>query len=366
MKKVCLHISANQFPPLHQAHFTRKTWIELAKGFDEYHIVARSFQNRLEHYTEGNIHLHLVPALGEKSRSFLLSGNYIFYLIPRYKVTHLLAQSSILGGFSGALASRLFGIPMMCEVHGEEYFRYFSGKGWSDKWWSAVAKYTFHTSQKVRSLNRLMTDKLAANGIKNIVEIPNRVDLTVFSSPKSDFTLLDTIRLISVGRFVKEKNYLQLIDFLSQCGLNVHLTLVGGGPLRPAYEQLIQERMLQHNVTLIDWIQQADLMALITASDLYIQYSVSEGMPRTILEAMALQMPVISTKVGSIRGVLAQGHNGVLVDVGNKEQLVDAIQALVMDEQKRREMAAQALSDVKQKYEWNKVFSIYRSELINM
>lgn len=366
MKKVCLHISANQFPPLQEAHFTRKTWVELAKAFDEYHIVARSFHEKFEYYSEGNIHLHLVPALGSKSRSFLVSGWYIFYLIPRYSVTHLLAQSSILGGFAGALASRLFRIPMMCEVHGEEYFRYFAGTSFKDKFWAAVSKFSFHTARKVRSLNRLMTQKLQEQGIPHTVEIPNRVDLTLFNAPKTDFSLSNTIRLVSVGRFVKEKNYLQLIRFLAQSGLNFHLTLVGGGPLKPEYQSLTDALQLEARVTLIDWIPQQDLLTLMTGSDIYIQYSVSEGMPRTILEAMALQMPIISTNVGSIQGIIEQEQNGILIEVGDEQQLIGAIRHLIKEENLRRQIAAKALQDVKDKYEWNNIFSLYRSELSNM
>lgn len=365
-KKVCLHISANQFPNLSENHFTKKIWLELSKEFEEYHIIGRSKFNKFEHFKEGNIYLHLVPALGDKARSFLFSSFYIFKLIPKYKITHLLAQSSILGGFTAALASRVFKIPLMTEVHGEEYFRYFKGiSGW-DRFWTRISKHTFNTSQKVRSLNALMTQKLSANGIVNIVEIPNRVDLSIFNNIKENFKIDEEVKIISIGRFVKEKNYLELIRILNESGLNFRLTLVGGGVLKAEYLKYIEENAINEKIVLIDWIEQKDLVDLIINSDIYIQYSISEGMPRTIIEAMALQMPIISTDVGSIKGVLTDNYNCKLVKWDISNHLIEIIQELLNDHDLRRSLATNARNDVCSKYEWNMVFAKYRNELSNM
>ena len=68
-----LHISANTYPPLDgKHHFTKEIWKELAKGFDEYHVLARSETNNYSYSNEGNIHLHLVPRLTQKSKVFSL------------------------------------------------------------------------------------------------------------------------------------------------------------------------------------------------------------------------------------------------------------------------------------------------------
>lgn len=364
--KNCLHISSNQFPGLEKSHFTKKTWIELSKGFDSYHIVARAYSNKFEYYNEGNIHLHLVPSLGTKARSFMLSSFFIFYLINKYKITHLLAQSPILGGVTAALASKLFRIPLMCEVHGEEYFRYFKRTRIIDIIFSLMAKFSFATSKKVRSLNSKMTEKLLLNGITNIIEIPNRVDLSLFKKQKKQFNPNKPLRLISIGRFVREKNYLSLIEALGRSKLDFHLTLIGGGPLKKQYENLIQQLNIANRITLIDWIEQEEIVDLVTFSDIYIQYSVSEGFPRTILEAMAMKMPIISTDVGSISGIIRNDINGILIPSNSGEDLINSISNLVQNGSFSQTIANNGYEDAKNKYEWNRVFALYRNELTNM
>ncbi len=367
MLKRCLHISSNQFEDLSHQFFTKKIWQELSKDFDEYHIIARATQNKFGYSKDGNIHLHLVPALGNKARTFMFSSFYMFKLIHKYKITHLLAQSSILGGFTGALASKLYKIPMMCEVHGEEYFRYFSGNKMSDFIFSRISKFSFRTACKVRSLNELMTSKLKKYGITNIVEIPNRVDLSTFNRQKNNFERSQsTIRLVSVGRFVKEKNYLNLIIYLCESNIDFHLTLIGGGPLKSTYEEYIYQNNRQKNIELIDWIKQDDLVDLVTQSDIYIQYSISEGMPRTIIEAMAMKMPIISTEVGSIAGVLKSNYNALTIDVNNKDSLLSAINEFSTNMMFGKKMAENAYWDAQNKYEWKEVFAKYRDELVNM
>jgi glycosyltransferase involved in cell wall biosynthesis len=360
-----LHISANTYPPLDgKHHHTKNIWEELAKGFDEYHILARSETNRYSFSKERNIYLHLVPRITKKSKIFFFTSFWIFYIIKKYKITHLLSQCPIVGGFTASLASKFFKIPLMVEIHGEEYFRFLDKKHFIVK----IMNFTFKQVKKIRSLNKEMTEKLLKFNIskEKIIEIPNRVNLKIFYKQKNDFSIQDTIKLISVGRFVWEKDYLNLIDFLYNASLNFHLTLVGGGELKEQYINYLEEHKIEDKVTLIDWIEQDKLVDLIVNSDIYIQSSVSEGMPRTIVEAMALQMPIISTDVGSILGVLENNKNALVIKSNSNEELKQAIETLINNDNLREEIAKQAYKDVLEKYEWNRVFEIYRNELKSM
>lgn len=359
-----LHISANTYPPLNgKNHHTKNIWQELAKGFDEYHILARSETNKYNYSKEGNIHLHLVPRLTKKSKVFFFTSFWMFWIIKKYKITHLLAQCPIVGGFTAAVASKFFKIPLFVEIHGEEYFRFFRNNNYI----VSIMRYTFNIAKKIRSLNDEMTNKLKKYYIVNkVVEIPNRVNLSIFNNPKNNFSISEQIKFVSVGRFVWEKDYLNLIKTLHISNIPFHLTLIGGGILKKEYEKYILENKLDSNVVLIDWIQQKDMIDMIINCDIYIQSSVSEGMPRTILEAMALQMPIISTNVGSIEGVLEHGNNSIVINPNRVDELVDAIDMLINNDNLREEIALNAYKDVVDKYEWNKVFNLYRNEIKSM
>ena len=122
---------------------------------------------------------------------------------------------------------------------------------------------------------------------------------------------------------------------------------------------------MTERVTLIDWITQEELAKLIINSDLYIQSSVSEGVPRTILEAMALKMLIISTNVGFIKGVLNAKKNSILINSDLKE-LVPSIVKIIDNYRFRESIAEQAYIDVYDKYEWNNVFDLFRHEIKTM
>jgi len=359
-----LHISPNIYPPLDGPHHhTKNIWKELAKGFDEYHILARSETNKYSFSQEGNIYLHLVPKITKKSKIFFFTSFWMFYIIKKYKITHLLSQCPIVGGFSASIASRFFKIPLMVEIHGEEYFRFF----YNNSFVVPLMKFTFENAKKIRSLNQEMTNKLMSFVInKNkIVEIPNRVNLNIFNLPKENFKLHKPVKLISVGRFVKEKNYLNLIKALSESNIDFHLTLIGGGILKQQYLNLIKEKKLENKIKLIDWIEQKEMIKILRNADIYIQFSISEGMPRTIVEAMAMRLPIISTDVGSIKGVLVNKKNSIVIKP-DKDELIKALHLLINNDSLRKNIALKAYKDVLEKYEWNKVFELYRNEIKSM
>ena len=91
--------------------------------------------------------------------------------------------------------------------------------------------------------------------------------------------------------------------------------------------------------------------------------NVREGMPRVILEAMAMKLPVISSKAGFIEGTLSDGINGLLTDIGDVNGVVQAVEWLINNEELRISLTEKAYQDVLEKYEWNKCFNRYRKLL---
>lgn len=364
--KVLMHVSASQFPKLSIHHSTKEIWIELAKGFDSYHLIARSLSNKFEYYNEGNLHLYLIPKITNKSRWFFFTSWIVIYYYLKIKPTQILCQSAIFGGAVCVFLNKMFRVPIMTEIHGEEYFRILdSNKGFS-KIGSKYLKYIYNNSNKVRSLNSFMTIKLNKYNIKNVVEIKGRVNENIFKKFKDNFEISkDVIRLVTVGRFVKEKNYLNLIKSLVESDLNFHLTLIGGGVLKEDYLKFINHTNSADSFTLIDWCSQSQLVDFIIDSDIYIQSSKSEGMPRTIIEAMALKMPIITTNIGSIPGVIKHEENGILIGV-NLDELVYSIKRLVADITIRYFLANNAHIDATNNYSWEKCFQVYREEILSM
>ncbi len=364
-EKKVLHISANQYLDLSHNHHTKNIWIELAKGATEYHIIARSKNNQFSTSKEGDIYLHLIPKITERQWSFFFTSWIMIYYIYKYNINILLAQCPIMGGFQAAIMSKLFKIPLMVEIHGNEYFDYAKKKKSLFLLLNWIQIFTFRRAKIIRSLSPKMSIKIKqiCSNLEPTI-IPNRVNIELFSLPKNNHNIANNITLVSVGRFVEAKNYITLIEVAKI--LNAELYLIGGGPYKEKYIDIILSEF-KSKIHLIDWVNQSELIHLITKADIYIQSSISEGMPRTILEAMALKMPIITTNVGSIEGIIIHKYNGLLItNPYNINEYISCINELTHNNELRTSIANNAYFDALNKYEWNKMFNLYRETIYNM
>lgn len=359
-----LHISANEFPPLSSENSTKKIWVELAKGFNEYHILGRAKDNRFHYYNEGNIHLHLVPNL-LKSSSFALTSFYMYKIIKKHDINLLLSQCPILGGVTANIANKIMRIPVFQEIHDTYYFELFKSKKFRHKLLAKVVMFSIKNATKVRALNQMMESmilELFQNA--NTVIIENRVDISRFNNSKKDNSLHDPITITSIGTFVYRKGYHTAIKTIKSMSpkYNISLTLIGGGKDK---EMLISLSQGYSNIKLYDRLPQNKLVEILGETDIYIQPSIREGMPRTILEAMAMKLPVITTNVSTIPGTVINDFNGLVVEPENADQLEKAIIKLIKNDKLRKKVVNNAYADVVNKFEWNSAFDLYRTELLS-
>jgi glycosyltransferase involved in cell wall biosynthesis len=125
----------------------------------------------------------------------------------------------------------------------------------------------------------------------------------------------------------------------------VELFLAGNGDLALA-NQLISELNLADKITILDWLNPQQRDELLAEADGFILPSYNEGLPMSMLESMAWGLPVIVTPVGGIPEVITHKHNGLLVEPGNREQLVAAMQSLIRDEDLRISLGMAARQSV--------------------
>jgi glycosyltransferase involved in cell wall biosynthesis len=135
-----------------------------------------------------------------------------------------------------------------------------------------------------------------------------------------------------VARLDLQKGFECLLRAAHQlCGIFPALKVViaGEGPDRQAIENMIQRFGLQSSVSLAG--HHSDMPGIYAAIDIFVLPSLNEGLPMTILEAMAASKPVIATRVGAIPSVINAGETGLLVDPGDADGLRDALARLLSD-----------------------------------
>jgi glycosyltransferase involved in cell wall biosynthesis len=366
------HISANQYPKLPADHHSKIIWQELSKDCDEYHIFARGVDMSFSHTQEGKLHLHLVPCMGKRQFSFLFLSFLLPFYFSKYRPSHVIAQCPVLGGFVASLCKNRFNFKLFVEIHGEHYFLPVKKGGLGflhHKFFKAITKFSLKRVDKIRSLSSSMseclTDTYGEYISHKIKVVPNRVNLETFKVIKSNYNFDDELKIITVGRFSNLKNHINLLKDLYASGLKFHLTVVGFGDLKSDYIKLTEELGKVSDLTILENIPHSELAKLLPNNDLYVHYSLSEGVPRAILEAMACGLPVISTNVGYISDLLQHNINSIVIDLPYRENLIVHLSPLANSSKFREKLGKNARSTIENSYEWNFVFDLYRNEIVN-
>jgi glycosyltransferase involved in cell wall biosynthesis len=135
-------------------------------------------------------------------------------------------------------------------------------------------------------------------------------------------------RLVCVGRLCEQKGQLLLIEAarqLHQAGHAFELVLAGDGDMRPEVERLIKLYGLQQVVRITGWISAEQVRAELLASRALVLPSFAEGLPVVIMEAMAVQRPVLSTYVAGIPELVQPDVHGWLFPAGDVGALAQAM-----------------------------------------
>jgi len=134
--------------------------------------------------------------------------------------------------------------------------------------------------------------------------------------------------IIFVGRLESSKNPLLLIESffsLKKRYSDVILLIVGTGSFEKIMIKKIKEYGLEEEIKLLGAISSEEVSKLLKSSDIFLMTSAYEGMPVSVLEALASGLPVISTDVGEVGKVVRSGFSGLLVSGQNKEDIAEAV-----------------------------------------
>lgn len=145
--------------------------------------------------------------------------------------------------------------------------------------------------------------------------------------------------LVSVGRLKEPKDFITLARALAILPPgSFDALIVGDGPDRPALEAELRLLGIGDRVQLAG--ERNDVRELLAAADIFVLSSVSEGLPVSVLEAMAAELPVVASRVGGVPELVADGENGFLVPPRDPDELAAALGRLVEDRDLRRRLGA--------------------------
>lgn len=174
-----------------------------------------------------------------------------------------------------------------------------------------------------------------------LAKVHMTVDETVYQPPTDGrHDRGRPFRVLMVGRLVPEKGQLILIEAVDQLvrsGLPVDLRLVGSGPLEDLLKIEVTRRDLHGSITFLGPLGQYEIPAWYHWADVFCLPSFQEGLPVVLMEAMATELPVVTTRIAGIGELVEDGITGEVVSPGRADLVAEALARLAGDPQRRRE-----------------------------
>jgi glycosyltransferase involved in cell wall biosynthesis len=149
------------------------------------------------------------------------------------------------------------------------------------------------------------------------------------------------LRILNVARMAPTKGHVilvQAVDRLEREGVAVDVVLAGDGPRRTALESMVRARGLEHRIRFVGAVGQDRIRSLYSWADVFCLPSFAEGVPVVLMEAMAMELPVIATRVAGVAELVESGHSGYVLAPGRVDDLVAAIGQLAADPALRQAM----------------------------
>lgn len=242
---------------------------------------------------------------------------------------------------------RLLALPYIPILHGGNLpIRLKRSKGLSD---TLFGKAHINVAPSEYLLHQFMEA-----GFHNIICIPNAIEIEKYPFKTRPSITPKLLWVRSFSELYNPLMALEIVEMLKRKGMDVSLCMVGpdkDGSLKRC-QKIAAE--LQLPITFTGMLKKKEWIALSKDFDIFINTTNFDNMPLSVMEAMALGMPVVSTNVGGLPFLIENNVNGLLIPPNNPEAFVNAIEAICSNDVMARELAKNARLQT-EGFDWEKV-----------
>lgn len=258
----------------------------------------------------------------------------------------------------GLLLRRSWPMKLVTTVHG------WVKHTWRTPLYYAIDRLCLRWYDRVICVSDDLRDASIAAGARRdkCLLIENAIDTTQFRRKQSVIEAkrrlgfaTDRKLIGAVGRLSPEKGFDVLIESVAQLrreGCEVDLAIAGEGDDRARLTALIATLGLEQHVRLLGY--RSDTIALYEALDVFALSSYREGLPNVVLEAMALETPVVATSIAGVPKLVTAGHDGLLVPPGDASALAAALREVLSDDALHRRLTIAGRSTVEERFSFHR------------
>ena len=274
---------------------------------------------------------------------------------------HVVHTHTSKAGFSGRLAARLAGVPVIVHTfHGHVFDGYFGPV--LTRMFILLERLLGRLSDAIITISGRLKDELVRRKIApadKICVIELGLDLDAFLAVKGRSGVLraqigidsETPLVGIVGRLVPIKDhrtFLQAAARVREKHPRVRFAIIGDGELRSALQAFAAEAGIEAQVYFAGW--QKDLAPIYADLDLVVISSRNEGTPVSIIEGFASGRPAVATRVGGIPDLVQEGKNGLLVPPGDPVALAQGIIRIIEDPEMARLFGGRGREEIRARY----------------
>lgn len=308
-----------------------KSWAEQLGQLD---IIVQGSDRTALVWQDANLTVYYAPSLPVASDAL----TFVFWTIRKLLRLHqeapidIINGSDLWGSIIGISVRPFLGNKVLVQLQGEflppnHYYYSFPQRFLFYR----MARFACRKADMVRCLYHSAAERVVALGVPRyrIAVVPSRCDVDLFNverfPPKNN---VKHPQLLYVGNLVPGKGVHFLLKALPNVVReypDVELTIVGDGPQRLQLMRLADKLGLTSRVVFLGRLPHDEIPSIMHMSDLFVLPSLSEATPRVVMEAMAMELPVVATRVGGIPEIIEDGRTGVVVEPANPQQLAEAI-----------------------------------------
>lgn len=313
---------------------------------------------------------------GEQAASLNLLYSTIPLLSRKkpYDIIHChFGNCGILGAYFREI--RILNGKLITTFHGSDITKYTTAKG------ENVYDTLFEKADLFLPISKRWRTRLIELGCDEKKIIVHHMGVCLKEFPFRPRTLdsSDKVRIITIARLTEKKGLqygIRALGKLTEFNKNIEYNIIGDGPLRKDLTLLITESGLAHTVKLLGWRDHCEVIDLLNGSHILLAPSVTsangdqEGIPVSIMEAMAMGIPVVSTQHSGIPELVQDGVSGFLVPERDVVALVEKLGYLIRHPEIWPEMGRAGRAFVEEHYDINKLnnrlVEIYRELLLDL
>ncbi len=223
---------------------------------------------------------------------------------------------------------------------------------------SWFSRYKYRSAAKVVCISQSIRSQLIKWGVSagQLIDVPDAIpwppNAPDVLALRTRLALPDHRRIVGcIGALTAEKDHATLLRAAHECRsktLPVHFVVVGDGPLKGDLLRLRNQLGLDDTVQFTGFIAEAE--TLLSAFDVFVLCSRSEGLGSIILDAFASGVPVVATAVGGVPELVSDGTTGLLVPAGDSARLATSIELLLNDRGMANRLAASARELVEREF----------------